>query len=252
MKRVLSFFILSAFAANSASAIGISDPLYMPEQTQIVSDTAFNLTNNDLFFGKSSGLYEKITYAITNNISAGAAIGYAHIDKGGTSLTDPVFYFDYRFLDGYKEDYFMDIKAFLSPKTFKSPFNGKDGAGKGFTSAGARGVIGSDKIIDNTTLGAGLSVDFIGGTDYRSSGAAIGADGFIKYYFNDANSFQAALSLKRYSGFGGSFNGIGMDFNYARDIISERLAVLPRFGFEAHSKGIAASVIYGVGARYLF
>ncbi len=252
MKKLTASLMACFLLGTAAFAAGITDPFFMPSQGIVMSDTALAGSNNDLVMGKSAKLFETITFGAADNLSIGVGIGYGHIHHGGTGFIDPVVNARYRILNELDSPFFLDFKAFVSPDFFDSPYNNENGAAQGTNDFGAEGIIGSTQWANNFTVGGVVSLGYNSHSDLVRSGTIWGLRGFAKYYFDDINSFELGLNLKAYSGFNDSFTGYGFNFNYARDIISDKFAAVPFIDIEAHNKDISTSVNYGVNLRYIF
>lgn len=252
MKKLLLSAALFALAPLSLNALEMTDPFFIPEKGAVISDTTLGFTNNAFKLNKSWGIYESVSVGIDDKFSAGVSLGWADMRHADSGMQDLALFAKYRISDQTDTPYFLDIEAYLSPKLFHSPYNNKKGAAKGSTDLGFKGTMGSTQISEGFTLGASAGLDIIGHTDIISSGSIADLTGFAKYYADKDNSFSASVSVKGYWGFNQDFLGLNLGINYARNIIEDKLAVVPFYNIEVHNKDITSSAVWGINARFLF
>lgn len=250
MRKLILFAAL--FLPLCANALNITDPFFMPQSKQILSDTTLGFTNNAFKLNKSWGFYEKIYAGISDDLTAGLSIGWADMRHEHSGMQDLSLFAKYRLAHEQDGGYFFDLEGYLSPKLFKSPYNGKNGSAKGSTDLGLRGTLGSTKITEGLTLGSSFGFQAIGHTDLISSGSIWDLTGFGRYYLNEHNALGVSISFKGYWGFDQDFMGINLGFDYSGDIIENKLALVPYFNVETHNHQIASSTVWGLNARYIF
>jgi len=250
MKKLFIFAAL--LLPLCANALNITDPFFMPEKSQVISDTTLGFTNNAFKLNKSWGFYESISAGIDDNFTAGISIGWADMRHADSGMQDLSLFAKYRFAHEQDTGYFFDFEGYLSPKLFHSPYNGKHGSAKGSTDLGVKGTIGSTQISEGFTLGGSVGLDIIGHTDVISSGSIWDLTGFAKYYADKDNSFGASISIRGYWGFDQDFLGMNLGINYARNIIEDKLALVPFYNIEIHNHDISSSAVWGINAKFVF
>lgn len=250
MKRIICAALFCSCALQAA-ALSITDPFFMPKKGQVTAEASFNNTNNDFNLGNSTGLYADVAIGIENDLTLGFGLGWADIHHISSGLQDPVLHARYRFFDSLADGYFLDLAGYLSPELFDSPFNDDGGSAKGSTSLGLQGIVGSDQIIKNVTLGAKMSIDYQVKTIARCAGSAWGLNGFGKVYINEKHSVEGGVVLKEYF-FDENILAYGVSFNYAAEIIPHKLSLIPYLELEGHNRGYGSSNTWGLKAKYLF
>lgn len=252
MKKLLTFAALLCCAAYGANALNITDPLYMPRQGDVVSQTDYNITGHAFKQGDSLGLVQSIQIGVNDKLALGVSLGWAKIKHEHSGFQDPVLSARYRFLDGNEQNLFLDLQGYISPEVFDSPYNNEDGSAKGSTDFGLHSIVGSTDIMPNFTLTANTGFDYVGGSDNLDSGSVWSLGGSAKYYINDIHSVQADVVAKAYLGFDEDFGGYGLGVNYAWQAIPETLAVVPFVYIEARDSGFKTEKDWGFSIKYLF
>lgn len=252
MKKIILALCAMAVLAVNGAAFSITDPFYLPEKAQLVGDLSLGFTNRDMQLQDSFSINAYLQAGITDRLVLGLYLGWARVEHFSSGLQDPAITLKYRILDGMSEGLYLDVDAFLSPETFESFWNGKDGSAKGATDVGASLKIGSTEMLNNFTLYAGTSFKHFGHTDLTKSGTAWGLLTGAKYYGNEKNSFELAFHLTSYLGLNQDHFGIGFDLNYAYEFEPNKAAIIPYFGAERHNHDITSTTHWGIKTRYLF
>lgn len=246
MKKLLLAFVFCGSFALSASALNITDPLFMPQQGAVLAGSTVGFTSN------SFGLYQDINVGVSDRLSLGASIGWAKIKHAHSGLQDPALSARYRFLDGSVQGLFLDLQGYISPEVFDSPLNGDDGSAKGTTSFGLHSIVGTTEVAPNLTLAASAGFDYFGDTKYVDSGSVWSLAGAAKYYINEVHSVQADATLRGYAGFEDSYGGYGIGVSYAWEAKPETLALVPFYYVESYDNSYASNVAWGLNIKYLY
>lgn len=250
MKKIICAALFCSCALQAA-ALSFTDPFFMPKKNEVTAYASFANTNKDFNLGNSTGLFADVSIGVEDNLTLGFGLGWADMHHISSGLQDPIFHGRYRFFDSIADGYFLDLAGYLSPELFDSPYNGDGGSAKGATSLGIAGLIGSDQIMRNVTLGAKLAIGYQAKTQSGCEGSIWSAKGFGKVYITDKHSVEGGVLLKSYF-FGENVFGYGFSFDYSAEIIPQQFAVVPYLEVEGHNKGYGFSNVWGLKAKYLF
>lgn len=91
MKKLFLSALMLCVLASGAFAMAVTNPLYMPGEGQIMSDTAAYFTNTtDGASNKVYTLREALSFGLTDRLQIGGYVGYAKFDKTETKdFTNP-------------------------------------------------------------------------------------------------------------------------------------------------------------------
>lgn len=247
MKKII-LGTLALFLVAQVFALNITDPLYMPAKDGFVSDTTVKkLNSGDM---RAYGISEAVYYGIMDNLTIGADLGWGKIKDGDSGLQDPNFYGRYRIVEEAKSGLLLDLRGYISPSIFDSPYNGKKGVAKGSTDFGFSLMGGSREWVKDFVLWAEAGIDLIGSTKATKSSNVLFISGNAKYYLDDLNSFDGGIFLKKYSA-GDGYTGYGIRLDYAR-LLKDNIAIVPFWSAESHSDKIPSDVQLGVTLRLTF
>lgn len=251
MKKII-LSTLALFLVAQVFALNITDPFYMPKKGGFVSDTTVIKENNPYAWNgvRAYGIREVVSYGIMDELSIGAGLGWAKIKDGDSGLEDPTIYARYRIVEEAKNGVIVDLKGYISPEIFDSPFNGDGGVAKGSTDFGVSAMVGSKELVKDFVLWAEAGIDFIGSTKATDSSNIIFVSANAKYYLDDLNSFDGGLFYKNYSA-GDGYSGYGIRLDYAR-LLQDNLALVPFWEAESHSDNMTSTVQFGITLRYTF
>ncbi|WP_428897122.1 hypothetical protein Dip518_000908 [Parelusimicrobium proximum] len=260
-------FLLVSLVFIAVSGRAGTDPFFMLKTGDFLLDSEVSAYYNYNGWDdvKYYQLKETLKYGFIDRWEIGVSAGVARVNDDGekdNGLIDPEFYVKWRVADGIdNRDILIDVSAYISPSLFDSYLDDDpDGAAKGSTDFGFRGLVGkqakgSGKGYDAFTLGGYMELNFPGSTDSTKSATDIILGGLGRYYIDGYNAIDADVRLsfkgKRTDG-GDSDTGVRFTAGYSRKFL-ENLDLNPYGYIESHDAGgYKTEFAMGAKLRYVF